>query len=99
MPDGEDGARQVADDLVDLDVHAALLVDRVAHGVHAAVDRGELPGPVVADRVVAVHASALPSVRPVHIRGKTGQYRVDVAGVERGVEALEGFHTRNLQVA
>src|SRR4030095_10386059 len=48
-------------------------------------DRGELPLPVVADRLPAHHPTALPGVGPIDLRMHQLDRSLEIAGVERTV--------------
>jgi hypothetical protein len=57
--------------------------------LHARVDLLELAAPVVAHGGAPVHAPALEGVGPVDVAVQGGDDRVDVAGVEGGVEVAQ----------
>src|SRR5436190_730227 len=62
---------------------------RLIQLIDKAVKRGELARPVGADRVVHFEATALPGVGPVDIGVEVLQNRLDVTGVEGGIEVSD----------
>jgi hypothetical protein len=81
----EFAATAIVDDLVDIHGDAAVRLLREALRLDAAGDRGELPHPVVADRLPPHDTTALPGVGPVDLEVHQLDRRIHIARVERAV--------------
>jgi hypothetical protein len=84
------GAR-IADYLMHIDGDAAVGFLGKALRFYRARDRLELSVPVVANRRAADHPTALPGVRPIHLRVHELDRGVEIAGVERAVGGPQRF--------
>jgi hypothetical protein len=78
----EDFAGEIANDLMDMNGGAAVWFGGEIRGFDVWVEDGPLACPVVPHSVVAVDATALHRIGPVHIGVHEVQDGVDVAGVE-----------------
>src|SRR5579884_1523416 len=88
---GEDVALQVANELADIDNGVAGRKILDAQRLNVGIDDFPLALPVLADGRTPEHASAVHSVRPVHVGVHERENSIDIARVEGRVRRREQF--------